>query len=49
LEQLLDSEPHARLLHGWRKTMAGDELAAVLRGELDVRVENGQIRLADHA
>ncbi len=43
LEQLLDGDPGARLLHGWRKAMAGDELAAVLRGELTLKVETGNL------
>ena len=49
LEQLLDEEPHARLLHGWRKAMAGDELVAVLRGELGLKVEGGRLRVERHA
>jgi ribonuclease D len=48
LEQLLDGDPAARLLHGWRKTMAGDELAAVLRGELSLAVEGGRLRVGGH-
>lgn len=45
LEQLLDGEPQARLLHGWRKTMAGDELAAVLRGDLALTVADGRLHI----
>jgi ribonuclease D len=48
LEQLLDGDPGARLAHGWRKAMAGDELAAVLRGELALRVEGGRLLVARH-
>jgi ribonuclease D len=43
LEQLLDGDPHARLLHGWRKTMVGEELAAVLRGEMALTIVNGSL------
>ncbi|MCX7112310.1 MAG: ribonuclease D [Proteobacteria bacterium] len=45
LEQLLDDDPHARLLHGWRKTMVGDELAAVLRGEMALKIVNGGLSI----
>ncbi len=45
LEQLLDGEPSAHLLHGWRRTMAGDEVAAVLRGELILKVEAGHLHI----
>lgn len=52
LEQLFDGDPNSRLLHGWRKTMVGDELAAVLRGEMTLKIEedclsvtkNGQLQ-----
>jgi ribonuclease D len=43
LEQLLDGDPQARLLHGWRKTMVGEELAAVLRGEMALRIVDGNL------
>jgi ribonuclease D len=43
LEQLLDGDPQARLLHGWRKTMVGEELAAVLRGEMALTIVNGSL------
>ena len=46
LEQLFDGEPQARLAHGWRKTMVGDELAAVLRGELRLQVADGRLDVA---
>jgi len=49
LEQLLDGDPQARLSHGWRKTMVGDELAAVLRGERSLRVTGGDLLLAENA
>ncbi len=43
LEQFLDGEPHARLLHGWRKSMVGDELIAVMQGELTLKIEDGRL------
>lgn len=49
LEQLLDGFPEARLLHGWRKTMVGDELAAVLRGERGLKISGGNLRIAENA
>jgi len=48
LEQLLDADPQARLAHGWRKTMVGDELAAVLRGELTVKIDAGRLFVTDN-
>lgn len=48
LEQLLDGDPDARLLHGWRKTMVGDELAAVLRGETSFKIEAGKLCVNQH-
>lgn len=41
LEQLLDQPEQCKLLRGWRKTMAGEELAAILRGERFVNVIDG--------
>lgn len=46
LEQLLEGEPKARLLHGWRKTLVGDELASALRGELTLRIREGRLVIA---
>ena len=43
LEQLFDGDPHARLQHGWRKTMVGDELNAVMRGEKTLKIEEGNL------
>ncbi len=45
LEQLFDDDPHARLLHGWRKTMVGDELTAVLRGEMTLKIDAGNLSI----
>jgi len=47
LEQLFDGDPHARLLHGWRKTMVGDELAAVLRGERSLKISGDSLLITD--
>ncbi|MBS1211697.1 MAG: ribonuclease [Proteobacteria bacterium] len=49
LEQLLDGHSDARLTKGWRWTMAGEELAAVLRGELGIKVSDGSLSLFAHA
>lgn len=49
LEQLLDQTENAKLLQGWRKKMAGDELAAVLRGELNLTVAGGSLLVRPHA
>lgn len=46
LEHLLDGDPQAKLLCGWRKAMVGDELAAVLRGELSLSINAGHLRVA---
>jgi ribonuclease D len=48
LEQLLDGEGQARMLSGWRKSMAGDELAAILRGELSLSVIDGAVKISAH-
>ena len=45
LEQLLDQPEHCRLLTGWRKAMAGDELMAILRGERLVDVKGGRLHV----
>jgi ribonuclease D len=49
LEQLLDEPAESKLLKGWRKAMAGEELAAILRGECLVGVDQGQLRVQRHA
>jgi ribonuclease D len=46
LEQLLDGDPAAHLLHGWRKIMVGDELAAVLRGELGLQIKQNRLQIS---
>ncbi len=49
LEQLFDGDPHSSLLHGWRKTMVGDELSSVLRGEVTLSIEDGRLNLQKNA
>ena len=49
LEQLFDGDPFARLLHGWRKTMVGEELSAVLRGEVALSITDGRLSMEKHA
>jgi ribonuclease D len=49
LEQLLDHVENARLLQGWRKKMAGAELAAVLDGELSLTIAGGSLLVRPHA
>ena len=49
LEQLFDGDPFARLLHGWRKTMVGEELSAVLRGEVALSITDGRLSIEKHA
>lgn len=48
LEQLLEGDSRCRLLHGWRKTMVGDELVAVLRGEFRLGIAEGGLVLTSH-
>lgn len=47
LEKLIMGQRDIPLLHGWRKSVAGESLLALLQGELSLRVENG--RLAVHS
>jgi ribonuclease D len=49
LEQLLDGHDDAKLSKGWRHSIAGEELAALLRGELGLKVLDGNLRLFAHA
>ncbi|QSA97192.1 ribonuclease D [Methylococcus sp. EFPC2] len=48
LEHLVDGEADARLLHGWRRKMVGDELLGLLRGELGLVIEQGTLRVTAH-
>lgn len=45
LEQLLDQPEESRLLQGWRRAMAGEELAAILRGECRITVADGRVHV----
>ena len=45
LEQLLDDPEQSKLMQGWRRTMAGEELAAILRGECRVVVADGRLHV----
>ncbi|BBL73825.1 ribonuclease D [Methylomagnum ishizawai] len=49
LEQLLDEPQDSRLLKGWRKTMAGEELAALLHGECHISVSDGLLHIQHYA
>lgn len=45
LERLVFGQNDTRLLQGWRKKIVGDELSAVLRGEHQVYIEDGMLKL----
>ena len=45
LEQLLDQRAKSGLLQGWRKAMAGEELAAILDGRCHIAVSEGRIHV----
>lgn len=45
LEQLLDEPTESKLLKGWRKAMAGEELAAILHGECQIHVSDGRVHV----
>jgi len=49
LEQLMDQAEDAKLLQGWRKKMAGEELAAVLGGEVSLTIAGGSLLVCPHA
>jgi ribonuclease D len=46
LEALLGGDGECRLLKGWRCSMVGRDLQALLRGEVLLKVENGCLRFA---
>lgn len=48
LEQLLDQPEQSKLLQGWRRPMAGEELAAILRGECRITVADGRLHVQHH-
>lgn len=43
LEQFLDAPEASKLLEGWRKGMIGEELEAIMQGQVDFRVEDGRV------
>jgi len=45
LERLVFGQKDTRLLQGWRKKIVGEELSAVLRGEHQVCIEDGILKL----
>jgi ribonuclease D len=45
LEKLLAGETDSSLMQGWRKKLIGDQLQALLNGELDLAVKNGELVL----
>ena len=45
LERLLTDDPEVPLLHGWRATLVGRELQALLRGELRLEVRDGELNI----
>jgi ribonuclease D len=45
LERLVMGDSEVALLHGWRAAIAGEQLAAFLRGELTVTVADGRLSL----
>ena len=45
LEKLLAGETDSSLMQGWRKKLIGDQLQALLEGELDLAVKNGELVL----
>jgi len=47
LEQLLVNPTKAKILHGWRKNLIGDELMEVLAGERTLSISNGVIRIGN--
>jgi ribonuclease D len=47
LERLMLGETDIPLLHGWRAAIAGNDLQALLRGELVLRIEQGRLVISD--
>lgn len=43
MEKFLRGDPESSLCHGWRARLAGDELQALLRGELQLQIRDGQL------
>jgi ribonuclease D len=46
LEKLLAGETDSSLMQGWRKKLIGDQLQALLDGELDLAVKDGELVLS---
>ncbi len=46
LEKFLRGEPDCILLEGWRHSLAGEALAAVMRGERGLELHHGVLRLS---
>ena len=46
LEKLLTGETDSSLMQGWRKKLIGDQLQALLDGELDLAVKDGELVLS---
>jgi ribonuclease D len=46
LEKLLTGETDSALMQGWRKKLIGDQLQALLDGELDLAVKDGELVLS---
>lgn len=45
LENFIDGEIDARLTSGWRRNLVGEDLAAMVRGELGLSIEDGKLRI----
>lgn len=45
LEHLMSGNPDAEVMHGWRKNMVGNDLQALLNGELGIYVADGTLNL----
>ena len=45
LQKLVRGDADCELLSGWRRTVAGDALQAVMRGELNLRNVDGELKL----
>jgi ribonuclease D len=49
LEKLVRGEPDCILLEGWRHSLAGDSLTRVMRGELQLTLRNGLLKVTPTA
>lgn len=48
LERLLFDSANAKILHGWRKHLIGDELLAIARGKRSLTIVDGFIHIDEH-